>query len=198
MVKKLKLNNALKLIKSRVRNLIKKKKVVIVGIAGGSGSGKGYVAKKLGWKTLHMDDYYFGEDKNRANNYDTPDSIEIELLEKHLKDLKRGRTILKPVYDFSKRRRIGWERFDPSKVIIVEGLFVLRKPIRNLLDVKVFVDAPVGIRLKRRVKRDLEENRHGTAESTIKMFLEQAEPNYKKYITRTRRGAIIIDNSVDI
>jgi len=198
MTKHLKLKPAIAHIKKLVAELKKKTPVVIVGIAGGSGSGKGYIAKKLGWKILHADDYYFGRGLNPTHDYDSPDSLEFGLIRVHLQNLKKGLTIAKPVYNFKTQRRGGWEKFHPAKVIIVEGLFVLRQPIKRLLDVKVFVDASLKTRWKRRQYRDKKEKRSGTKKQNEKMFFKQAEPNYRKYITRTRRGAIIIDNNEDV
>jgi len=197
-MKKLKLETGLKRITQKVAKLKQKKKVVIVGIAGGSGSGKGYIAKKLGWKILHADDYYFGKGLNPTHDYDSPDSLEFGLIRVHLQNLQKGLTIAKPVYDFKKQKRSGWEKFKSSKVIIIEGLFVLRQPIRRLLDVAVFVDAPMEVRLRRRLTRDIKEGRSGGVAKSKKMFLEQAEPNYKKYISITKRGAIVIDNGEDL
>jgi uridine kinase len=193
----IRLNKALKKIRKEVAKLKKKNKVVIVGIAGGSGSGKGYVAKKLGWPTMNSDDYYFGKGLNPTHDYDSPDSLEMDLLRVHLQNLKKGITIAKPVYDFGKQKRKGWEKFHAAKVIIVEGLFVLRKPVRRLIDLKIFVDAPMEVRLARRLRRDVKQKR-GSAAKSRKMFLNQAEPNYKKYISRSRRGAIVIDNGANL
>jgi uridine kinase len=197
MVKHFTLTKGLEKIKKEVAKIGKKQKVVIVGIAGGSGSGKGYIAKKLGWKILHADDYYFGKGLNPTHNYDSPDSLEFGLIRVHLQNLKMGITIAKPIYNFKQQKRGGWEKFHSTKVIIVEGLFVLRQPIRKLVDVAVFVDAPMEVRLRRRLDRDIREGRKGGIAGSRKMFLEQAEPNYKKFITLTRRNAIIIDNNID-
>jgi uridine kinase len=190
------LERGLSVIKKKVSKM--KKKVIIVGIAGGSGSGKGYVAKKLGWKILHADDYYFGKKLNPVHDYDSPDSLEFGLMRVHLENLKKGKTILKPIYNFTKQKRVGWKKFHPSKVIIVEGLFVLRQPIKKLLDVKVFVDASTEVRFKRRLARDVKEKRWGNEKQIRKMFFKQAEPMYKKYISRSRRNAIVINNSEDL
>jgi uridine kinase len=197
MVKHFTLANGLKKIQKEVSKIGKKQKVVIVGIAGGSGSGKGYVANKLGWKVLHADDYYFGKVLNPTHDYDSPDSLEFGLIRVHLQNLKKGITIAKPIYDFKKQKRKGWEKFHSAKVIIIEGLFVLKQPIRRLVDIAVFVDASMEVRLRRRLARDIKEKRAGGIAGSRKMFLEQAEPNYKKHITRTRRNAIIINNNED-
>ncbi|MCD6500799.1 uridine kinase [bacterium] len=162
-----------------IKELIEKGKgVVIIGIAGGSGSGKGYVAvaisKATGAKIFLMDDYYIGIDKMKDRNFDCPSAFEMSLLKKHLKLLKKGKVIRKPVYNFVIRKRVRYESYFPSKVIIVEGLFALNRALRGELDLKVFVEAPEKLRLQRRMNRDIKE-RGRTKESVLWQWLKSVK-----------------------
>ena len=155
------------------------KPVVIVGITGGSGSGKDYFSQQLLEKinatVLSMDSYYFGIEHIPDNNFDIPSSLDLELLKSHLITLKQNKTIQKPIYDFTIHKRVGYEDYEPSKVIIIEGLFVLNEILKGELDIKIFVQASQDIRLKRRIKRDIAE-RGRTKESVVQQWTETVQP----------------------
>ncbi len=168
-----------------------KKKVIIIGIAGGSASGKTTVARLLKGKILSMDDYYKGINDMEDNNFDDPKSQDLDLLREHLIKLKNSETIKKPIYDFKTHSRIGYEEFKPAKLIIVEGLFALNEKIRDLLDIKVFIECKEDERFRRRMERDISE-RGRTEESVIKQWNETVEPMFKKFVLGSKKDAIII------
>ena len=147
------------------------KNCILIGVAGGSGSGKTTVANNLvkAFKAedavlLEQDAYYRElinmtlEEKAKVN-FDHPDSIEFELLKKHIEALKRGETIERPIYDFTTHsRKEGTVKITPSKIVIVEGILIFAVPeIRELLDVKIFVDTDTDEMILRRIERDMNE-----------------------------------------
>ena len=142
---------------------------IILGVAGGSGSGKTTVVRsivrQLGGEAvtvIHHDSYYrdtshLTQDALRSINYDHPDSLETELLVEHLKELREARAVAIPMYDFSAHARLGTrEHVEPRKVIIVDGLLILWDPaLRALMDIKVYVDTDADLRFIRRLERDI-------------------------------------------
>lgn len=171
--------------------LAKKQRTVIIGITGGSASGKGWLAKRLVGKHMDMDSYYKGLSKMKRKNYDRPGAIDIALFKKHLKMLHEGKAVMKPVYSFRGHERVGYKKFLPNHILIIEGLFILRKGIRHLVDIKVFVNSPMKVRLARRIKRDVKE-RGRMREFVIKQFMEQAEPAFKRFILPDKKYADIV------
>ena len=147
------------------------KDCIIIGVAGGSGSGKTTVANNLvkAFKAedavLVEQDAYYREllnmsiEEKAKVNFDHPDSIEFELLRKHLEMLKEGKSIDRPIYDFTTHsRKEGAVRINSSKIIIVEGILIFAVPeIRELLDVKIFVDTDADEMILRRIERDMNE-----------------------------------------
>src|SRR5688500_10306786 len=144
---------------------------LVVGIAGGTGSGKTTVAHKLAAAmpngrcvTIEHDAYYRDQSHlsptDRAKtNYDHPDSLESTLLAHHLRELRAGRAVDVPIYDFATHNRApDTRRVEPARVIIVEGILVFTEAaLREQLDIKIFVDTDADIRLIRRIRRDLEQ-----------------------------------------
>jgi len=189
------LQDGIKKIIEITKNLKKEKPVVLIGIAGGSGSGKGHVAKilsqKLKGKILSMDDYYLGIDKVKNGNFDSPKALDLKMLKEHLSCLKQGKAVKKPVYDFKIRKRIGFVRFEPSKVMILEGLFALHKLLRNELDLKIWVEASEKTRLKRRIERDVKE-RSRSKESVVAQWKTWVQPMFKKFVEPQKKHADII------
>lgn len=182
---------AVKEINRRAAELAKKQRIVVVGVTGGSASGKGWLAKRLKGKHMDMDSYYIGLSKMKRKNYDRPGALDVKLFKKHLDMLHEGKSIMKPIYSFKKHERMGYKKFAPNHILIVEGLFVLRDGIRGRVDIKVFVDSPMKVRLARRIKRDIKE-RGRTRESVIKQFMEQAEPAFKRFVLPDKKYADII------
>ncbi len=178
---------------------------IIIGVAGGSGSGKTTVAHNL-IKTFKAEDavlveqdaYYkeligltLGE---RAKvNFDHPNSIEFDLLRNHLLSLKSGNAIERPIYDFSMHSRKDEKiTINPSKIIIVEGILIFAVPeIRELFDVKIFVDTDADEMLLRRIERDINE-RGRTFESVRDQYLSTVKPMYLEFAEPSKRYADII------
>lgn len=182
--------------------------VLLVGIVGGSGSGKTSFAheliRRLGLAQvdtllLDMDAYYaplnvvrarFGE---RPINWDHPHAFDLELMASHLAELKHNKSIRKPVYDFSISDRVGWsEPILPGRVVVLEGLLLFALPeLRDQLDVKIFVDTDADIRILRRLQRDTLE-RGRTLESVIQQYLESVRPMHLEFIEPSKRWADLI------
>lgn len=190
----------------------------LVGIAGGSGSGKTTFAQKIINRfdpnevaLLHMDSYYlpvqpkinFG--KTGKPNYDHPDAFDWELLTLHLQALKDGLVIQSPVYDFQKSQRDTnqTQKIGPAKVVLFEGIFSLfSQEIRQILDIKCFLQVDADIRFTRRLHRDVHE-RGRSLESVIDQYYETVRPMYQKFLDPQRQFADFIigeetDNAAQI
>jgi uridine kinase len=178
---------------------------IIVGIAGGTGAGKTVLSKgiidKLGSSKvsyIHQDSYYrdrsylLPEDRERIN-YDHPDAIEMQLLIYHLQRLQDGYSIEKPIYDFiSHTRKQKTEDIPPKEVILIEGIFVLvDKRLRELIDIKVYVDTDADIRFIRRLQRDIKE-RGRNIDSVVKQYLGTVRIMHMEFIEPTKKYADII------
>jgi uridine kinase len=178
---------------------------MIIGICGGTGSGKTTLARKIieavGRENVilvEQDSYYrnladMPLDERREANFDHPDSIDSEMLMNHLKRLKNGDAIEMPIYDFKTHtRRAESERIEPKAVVIVEGILIFSDArILNLLDVRVFVDTPDDIRFIRRLKRDITE-RGRTTESVIAQYFATVRPMHLEFVEPSKRYADII------
>lgn len=178
---------------------------VVVQIAGGSASGKtSAVAKQVkdyfgNLATIFsMDDYYKGVGFMNAQkaqgielNWDQPEAVDIDLFEQQLAQLKTGEAVDKPVYSMKTGEREGTEKFEPAKIIVVEGLFALNDQIKNLGDVKAFVDIGFHGRILRRILRDVERTGQRPAD-ILKYFSEVVEPMHEKYILDTKQNADFI------
>ena len=188
-------------------NLSKKKinKNILIGIAGGSGSGKTLVAQNLlkdmrSQKVafIQQDSYYkdrsYLTPKERENiNFDHPDAVDSYLLIQQMKQLLRGQTILQPIYDFKQHiRKKETKPVGPCSIIILEGILILYYPeLRELMDIKVFVDTDSDIRFIRRLNRDIQE-RGRTMESVIKQYEETVRPMHQEFVEPTKQFADII------
>lgn len=180
---------------------------LIIGIAGGSGSGKSTFTNRIKKRfgddvvVLYHDNYYRRQDgipfEQRVTvNYDHPDSLETDLLVEHLKELKAGRAIDCPVYDYSLHNRSDEViRIEPKPVILVEGILLLAdERIRDLLDIKIYVEADADERILRRISRDVEE-RGRDLNGIIKQYLTTVKPMHYLYVEPTRSKADIVINS---
>ena len=180
-------------------------KPLIIGIAGGSGSGKSTVARKVAEALsqssvafLDMDAYYRNfahlpmEERKRVN-WDHPESFDIELLVSHVRELCAGRSVDKPVYDFvSHTRSARTERINPADVLLLDGILLfVDEALRDVCDVKVFVDADADIRLIRRLKRDVQK-RGRTLEEVIAQYLEFVQPMHLQFVEPSKRYADVI------
>jgi uridine kinase len=177
----------------------------IVGIAGGTGSGKTTVAHKLASAmpdgrcvTLEHDAYYRDQGhltfEERARiNYDHPASLESSLLIAHLRELREGRAVDVPLYDFATyTRRPETRVVEPARVIIVEGILVFTEAgLRDQMDIKIFVDTDPDIRLMRRIRRDLEQ-RGRTFQSVREQYYATVRPMHLEYVEPTKRWADLI------
>lgn len=181
------------------------KDCIIIGVAGGSGSGKTTVANNLvkAFKAedavLVEQDAYYREllnmsiEEKAKVNFDHPDSIEFELLRKHLEMLKEGKSIDRPIYDFTTHsRKEGAVRINSSKIIIVEGILIFAVPeIRELLDVKIFVDTDADEMILRRIERDMNE-RGRNFESVKNQYLTTVKPMFLEFCEPSKRYADVI------
>jgi len=178
---------------------------IVIGVAGGTGSGKTTVAQEIVKRVgpdrltyIQHDSYYrdWSElplaDRDRRN-FDHPDSLETELLIDHLKQLREGRAIDLPVYDFRTHSRTSaTRRVEPKPVILVEGILIfVEKALRDLIDVKVFVDTDADLRFIRRLKRDIAE-RSRTMESVIDQYLATVRPMHLEFVEPSKRYADLI------
>lgn len=186
---------------------MKRQKPVIIGIAGGTGSGKSTFTNRLrdafgdDVTVIYHDNYYRAHDElpfeeRKKLNYDHPDAFETELLMRHLELLKEGRTIECPTYDYSLHNRApGTVRIEPRPVILLEGILILfDERIRDLLDIKVFVDADADERILRRILRDTKE-RGRSVENIVDQYLTTVKPMHGLFVEPTRVFADIITNS---
>ncbi len=178
---------------------------VIIGIAGGTGSGKTTVARaiydrvgpdRIEW--ISHDSYYRNFDGLSAEerhkiNFDHPDSLETELLIRHLDVLAKGSSVDVPVYDFAAHaRRTETQRVEPRRVIIVEGILVLAESeLRRRIDIKLFVDTPADIRFMRRLVRDIQ-SRGRTLESVVQQYVTTVRPMHEEFVEPSKRYADLI------
>jgi uridine kinase len=178
---------------------------VVIGIAGGSGSGKTTVALRLADRfagksvvILHHDSYYrdrpeLSLDDRAALNYDHPDAFENELLVRHLVELRAGRAVRVPVYDYeTHRRREAAAATGPASLVLVEGIQVLTiEELRALMDIKLFVDAEADERLVRRLLRDIHE-RGRSVHSVLQQYQDTVRPMHLQFVEPSKRHADVI------
>ena len=179
-------------------------KILVIGIAGGTGSGKTTLMKNLIARfaddvtVLSHDNYYRRHDElpyeERCKlNYDEPAALETDLMARHLDALRHGQAIRCPVYDFSVHNRSDETvLITPQRVIIVEGILIFEnKQLRDLMDIKIFVDTDADVRLCRRIKRDV--NKRGrTLESVLQQYQQTVKPMHDKHVAPSKRFADIV------
>ena len=179
--------------------------MLIIGIAGGTGSGKTTVVNKICEQfsqeevaVLSHDSYYFDSgdlslEERRRKNFDHPDSIEFDLMIEHVEKLKRGGAIEEPVYSFiTCTRSVETKHVEPRHVLIIEGILCLTsKALRDLMDIKVFVDCDSDIRLSRVIQRDIRE-RGRNVEQVLARYQKTVRPSHLQFIEPTKRYADII------
>ncbi len=178
---------------------------VIIGLAGGSGSGKSTILRRLLQElgpdrvsVLEHDAYYRDlcdiplEDRLRVN-YDHPDSLETSLLVQHVEALLDGKSVDKPIYDFTEHTRSDrTEHIDPTPIIIVEGILVLAEPeLTERMDIRLFVDTDDDIRLIRRIRRDMVE-RGRSLESILGQYESTVRPMHIEFVEPSKRNADVI------
>ncbi len=178
--------------------------ILVIGIAGGTGSGKTTLMNNLiqrfeGQVTvLSHDNYYRRNDhltyEERCRiNYDEPAALETDLMARHLEQLRRGETIACPVYDFAQHNRSHETiEISPKSVIIVEGILIFEnQELRDLMDIKIFVDTDADVRLCRRIKRDV--NKRGRSlESVLEQYQTTVKPMHEKYVEPSKKHANLV------
>ena len=183
------------------------KDCMLIGIAGGTGSGKSTFTNRIKKQfgddvtVIYHDNYYKCRDdipfeERKKINYDHPDALETDMLIEHIKQLKAGKSVVCPVYDFSVHNRSDKTVvIKPSKVILVEGILVLQNPeLCDLLDIKIFVEADADERILRRVLRDVEE-RGRDLRGIIDQYLTTVKPMHYRFVEPSKAKADIVINS---
>jgi uridine kinase len=178
---------------------------IFIGITGGTGSGKSTIAKEIYSKfgeqciaMIEQDSYYKDQshlsfDERIKTNYDHPDAFDTDLIVEHLNKLLSGQAIEKPKYDFEvHNRKKETVRVEPRDIVILEGILILQEPeIRELLDIKIYVDTDADVRIIRRLIRDINE-RGRTLDSVINQYLNVVRPMHMQFTEPTKRHADII------
>ena len=180
-------------------------KPFVIGVAGGSGSGKSTVTRQVLASigpdmatVVYQDDYYLDQtdmspEERRKTNYDHPQAFDWPLMVQHLQALRRGEPIEKPSYDFTQDNRARQTvTVKPAPVIVVEGLFALYDAdLRKMMSLKIFVDTAADVRFIRRLQRDMAE-RGRSSDSVIRQYLDTVRPMHKQFIEPTKRHADVI------
>lgn len=181
------------------------KKPIFIGVSGGSGSGKTTIVNRICSEVpeksiaiIEHDSYYkeqnhLTNEERRKINYDHPFAFDTDLFVEHLNSLKNGKAVEKPIYDYEADNRTKDKlKVEPKEIIIVEGLLIYyEERIRELLDIKIFVDTDSDIRLIRRIMRDMKQ-RGRSVDSVIKQYLETVRPAHEQFIEPSKKYADII------
>ncbi len=177
----------------------------MIGVAGGSSSGKTTISERLVELTgvehlslVELDSYYVAADdldleQRQQINYDHPDAFDWPLLNDHLAALQNGASVPVPVYDYELYNRSGKTRMvEPNRIVVVDGILVLwDRTLRDRFDLKIFVDTAPDIRLIRRLRRDVSQ-RGRTTESVIEQWLETVRPSHERFVEPSKRYADVI------
>ena len=179
-------------------------KTIIIGIAGGTGSGKSTFTRKLKKEfkddvaVLYHDNYYRDQsdiplEERRKTNYDHPDAFDTELLCEHIKELKKGNAVQMPVYDYTVHNRSDRTILvEPAPVIVLEGILIFAEPaLCELMDIRVFVDTDADVRILRRIVRDVKD-RGRSLDSVINQYLTTVKPMHEQFVEPSKRRADII------
>lgn len=178
---------------------------LVVGICGGTGSGKTTIANRIveslpaeSVLVLQQDHYYrdlphLSLEERLKQNFDHPDSIDTPLMVTHVGELRSGRSVERPTYDFIEYRRLERTvRLDPRPALVVEGILIYESAeLRNLMDIKVFVDTDADLRFIRRLQRDLD-HRGRSVPSVIQQYLETVRPMHNQFVEPSKRYADVI------
>lgn len=177
---------------------------IIIGIAGGTASGKSTFARNIDLKykdklTILSHDYYYKDrpdltfEERTKINYDHPNAFDTDLLIEHLKLLKQGKSIEHPIYSYTTHSRENYtEISNPSRVIIVEGILIFEnKELRDLMDIKIFIDADSDTRLSRRIVRDVEDRGRSLA-NILEQYFTTVKPMHEQFVEPSKKFADII------
>jgi len=178
---------------------------LVIGICGRTGSGKTTITERIKAALSHdsvlvlQQDHYYKDlphlplDERAKHNFDHPDSLDTPLLIEHVRQLREGRRVERPVYDFTKHKRLTQTvRLDPRPALIVEGILVFENGVlRELMDIKIFVDTDADLRFIRRLRRDMRE-RGRTPESVVQQYLATVRPMHTEFIEPSKRYADVI------
>ena len=180
------------------------KDVIVIGIAGGTGSGKSTLVKKIKEEfhdrtTILSHDFYYKQhnditfEQRKKLNYDHLESFDTDLMIEHIRELASGREIQRPVYDFTIHNRVDdTVTVKPAKVIIVEGILIFEnKELRDMFDIKLFIDTDADVRIIRRILRDVSE-RGRTLESVVNQYLTTVKPMHEQFVEPYKKYADII------
>ncbi|MBP3720620.1 MAG: uridine kinase [Clostridia bacterium] len=178
--------------------------IMVIGIAGGTGSGKTTITDRLVEKfggnvsVVHHDNYYKAHhnmtyEERCLLNYDHPDSFDTDMMIEHLQQLKEGKSIECPIYDYTIHDRSDQTvTIEPTRVIIVEGILIYADPrVCDQIDVKIFVDTDADVRILRRIQRDVQE-RGRSLESVINQYLATVKPMHEQFVEPSKRRADVI------
>lgn len=179
-------------------------KVMVIGIAGGTGSGKTTITKKLIQhfgeyvSVIHHDNYYkehhdMSYEERSKLNYDHPDSFDTDMLVEAVKELKRGHSVVCPVYDYTVHDRSDKTvTVNPAKVVIVEGILIFScKELCRQMDIKIYVDTDADVRILRRIMRDVRD-RGRSLDSVVNQYLSTVKPMHEQFVEPSKRNADII------
>ena len=178
---------------------------IILGVAGGSGSGKTTIVREIVQalgpdriSVIHHDSYYCDRssvpaEERESLNYDHPDALETRLLVRHLEELRAGRAVEVPVYDFSTHTRTERvEHVHPRPIVIVEGILILaERALRELMDIRVFVRTDADLRVIRRIERDVAQ-RERSLESVVEQYVKTVRPMHLEFVEPSERWAHVI------
>lgn len=178
--------------------------IMIIGIAGGTGSGKTTLTNRIKERfgedvtVVYHDNYYKRHDEMTYEercllNYDHPDAFDTDLMIEHIRKLRQGETVQCPVYDFTVHNRSDrFTEIRPTKVILVEGILIFEnQELRDLMDIKVFVDTDADVRILRRILRDVKE-RGRSLDSVVNQYLSTVKPMHEQFVEPSKRSADII------
>lgn len=178
--------------------------IIVIGIAGGSGSGKTTLMRNLIERfgddvtVLSHDNYYrpyeeLSIEERRRVNFDHPDAFETEMMNEHLRELKEGRAIDCPIYDYTTYSRSKeTTRIEPRKVILVEGILIFEnKELCSQMDIKIFVDTDADVRLIRRIKRDVAK-RGRSLDSVLNQYLSSVKPMHEQFVEPSKKNADLV------
>lgn len=178
--------------------------ILVIGIAGGTGSGKTTVTNRLKEQfkdnitVMYHDNYYKAHDEMAYEercllNYDHPDAFDTSLMIEHLKELKKGNSIDCPVYDYTQHNRSKeTTTLQPAQVIVVEGILIFEnKELCNLCDIRLFVDTDADTRILRRVLRDVKK-RGRTIDSVVSQYLDTVKPMHEQFVEPSKKNAHLI------